>query len=106
MWLHGWRDTDVSHLAEAALVLVVRGSVRTFAVLCLGFFGVVVLKPAQDKVAEDQGQQQNAEPLQSCFPHPSKCCRGPPEVGRIIIRKKQNKTGNLCRLDPHTVAVR
>lgn len=52
----------VTYMAEAALVLAVGGSSRVLAVLRLGFL-VVLLKPAQDKVPEEPGQQQNTERL-------------------------------------------
>lgn len=49
-----------TYMAEAALVLALRGSARMLlAVLRLGFG--VLLKPAQNKVSQQPCQQQNAE---------------------------------------------
>lgn len=60
-------------MAEAALVLDVRGSAPVLAVLRLRLH-VVLLKPAHNKVAEEPGEQQNSEHLYGDFPHPSVSC--------------------------------
>ncbi len=49
-------------MAEAALVLAVRSSAPMLALLRLGFYAVL-LKPTQNKVPEEPGQQQNTERL-------------------------------------------
>lgn len=49
-------------MAEAALVLAVRGHIRALAVLRLRFHAVLP-KPAQNKVPEEPGQQQNTKRL-------------------------------------------
>lgn len=49
---------EVTHMAEAALVRAVCCSARMLAVLRLGF-DVILLKPTQNKVPEEPGQQQN-----------------------------------------------
>lgn len=58
----------VTYMAEAALVQAVRRSVRTLAALSLRF-AVVLLKPAQNQVPQQPGQQQKAEGRQSSCPH-------------------------------------
>ncbi len=56
------RRVEVTDLAEAALVLAVwRGSARMLLAVLRLWFYVVLLKPAQNKVPEEPGQQQNSE---------------------------------------------